>query len=330
MVDKNEFRKEFFAQETLELNQIIPNEAYTHYKMKDSGQVLFETVVDSGLGGEDVEIAFMTDMHINTFNKEDEEDWELMLTKQHRWWNKNGSSIGALDGALKAAQFADISIIGGDTLDFLSRGNMDVVKEHIFDRYPEILMVLGSHELSKHVETGQPDTLSIEDRRNILRNFWIHNMHFEARDVKDKVICVGLDNSMSYYYDGNAALLQEQVDRARKENKIILLFQHEPLSTGVEKDANCRALYSAYMSVANFYDKSLIYAKNRPLKHDDAAMYEVLKNSTDVIKGIFCGHMHSLFYNEIEFDNGKKLPQYTCVGNTYFGYEGVVTRIIVK
>ena len=30
------------------------------------------------------------------------------------------------------------------------------------------------------------------------------------------------------------------------------------------------------------------------------------------------------------FDNGEKLPQYTCVGNAYFGYDGVVTRIFVK
>lgn len=326
----NKELEKFYEQGILEINQIQPNDHFRNYRMKDTEQVIFEVNIDSGLGGEEVNIAMMNDMHINYCDEVDETDEEVMYTKARRWWNANGSSIVPVDNAMDAAQYFDQTVIAGDTMDLLAHGTMELTKKHVFDRDPNVLIPVGSHEFSKQVGTGVSDKMTLDERREIVRKFWIHDIHYATKDVKDKVICVGVDNSAGYYYDGVAEKLQAEVERARKENKIILLFQHEPLSTGVPEDEKCRALYAAYMDVSNFYDKDLIYSKKKPLKHDDEKMYEVLKNSTDVIKGVFAGHLHSLFYNEINFDNGKRLPQYTCVGNTYFGYAGVITRIIVK
>lgn len=329
---KKELRDQFYMQERIPMAQMQPNDVFTHYKLK-TGQVIFETYIDSGLGGEEVEINMMNDMHINYISAEDEDDDEVMLTKKCRWFCANGASLRAVDGAMDVAQYADQTVLAGDTMDFLCKGNLEMVKKHIFDRDPSVLAPIGIHELGKNVQTGKHDRIPLEERFKIVQSHWIHDLLYETRDHKDKVICVAIDNSRSYYLKGVAARLQADVERARKENKIILMFQHEPLATGVPADAVSHPLYDAYRGDRNFYDGVSIFSKNKPMKPGDEEMYEVLKNGTDVIRGIFCGHYHSLFYHEIHFDTDegvKTIPQYTCVGNTYFGMDGVVTRIIVR
>ncbi len=332
-MNKQYEKEKFYSQGIVELNQMRPNPYYRNYKLKETEQVIFEVNIDTDLDGEEVEIAMMNDVHLNYCNEEDEKDEEVMLTKKHRWWNANGTSVVPLIGAMDVAQYADQTVLAGDTLDFLSSGTMELTKKHVFDRDPNVLIAMGGHEFSKHVETGQQNKLPLEERLNILREFWIHDLHYESRVIKDKVICVAIDNSQAKYLEGQAAKLQADVERARKENKIILMFQHEPVCTGVPEDASCAPYLDVYGGKHNYYDGNLIFTKAKEMTRADKEVYEVLKNGADVIRGVFCGHFHSLFYNEITFEteNGvKTIPQYTCLGNTYFGYKGVVTRIFVK
>ena len=84
------------------------------------------------------------------------------------------------------------------------------------------------------------------------------------------------------------------------KGKYILIFQHEPVSTGVPTDESVNPYYDAYNGKRNFYSGPLVFSKAREMKEEDKLMYEVLKESTDVIKGIFCGHFHSLFYQQLE------------------------------
>ena len=333
MVSKESRKKRFYAQGKMALNQIVPNEHFIHYMLPKTGQVIFETTIDSGLGGEEVEIDVMNDLHINYFTKEDEANEELMLTKKCRIWNADGASVPAVIGGMDVAQFADQTVLAGDILDFMSCGTMKMVKKHIFDRDPNVLGAIGCHDFARNVQTGMEDKEPSSVRAGILNDFWIHDIHYTARDVKNKVICVVLDNSLGTYYEGNAQKLKKEVERARKENKIILIFQHEPASTGVESDKDLAPYYDAYMGKRNYYDGELVFSKAKEMTDEDKEMYDVLKESTDVIKGIFCGHFHSLFYNELTFETKegiKTIPQYTCVGNTYFGFKGVVTRVFVK
>ena len=333
MFCKNAKKKRFYSQGKTVLNQIAANDKFDHYMLTKTWQTIFEVNIDSGLGGEEVEIDLMNDMHINYFTKEDETNEDLMVTKRCRWWNADGSCIPAVIGAMDVAQFADQTVIAGDTLDFLSCGTMKMMKKYIFDRDPNVLCAVGSHEFSWHVQTGQVEKTPYSEREQIVKDFWIHDIHYESRDVKDKVICVAIDNSQGKYLDCEVEKLKADVERARKENKIILIFQHEPASTGNENEKKQPTLYEAYIPYANYYDGEFVFSKGREMTDADKAIYEIMKESTDVIKGIFCGHLHSLFYNEVTFETEegiKTIPQYTCVGNTYFAYKGVVTRIFVK
>ncbi len=333
MFCKKTKKKKFYSQGKMLLSQMAPTDKFDHYMLKKTWQAIFEVNIDSGLGGEEVEIAMMNDMHINAFTKEDEKNEDLMRTKACRSWNAEGSSIPSIIGAMDVAQYADQTVIAGDTLDFLSEGTMAIMKKYIFDRDPNVLCAVGSHEFSHLVQCGGIEKMPFDERKKIVQDFWIHDIHYVSKDVKDKVICVILDNAHGHYLDCEVEKLKADVERARKENKIILIFQHEPCSTGVESQQKQPTLYEAYIPRANFYDGNFIFSKGKEMTDADKAIYEIYKNSTDVIKGIFCGHLHSLFYNEITFeteDGIKTIPQYTCVGNTYFAYHGVVTRIFVK
>ena len=68
-----------------------------------------------------------------------------------------------------------------------------------------------------------------------------------------------------------------------------------------------------------------------------AQVYELITQNVDVIKGIFCGHFHSMFYNEVKatYTDGSGvhdavIPQLIAPGNAYLGHAGRVVRIIVK
>ena len=329
-----EFRKKrFYSQGKMLLSQMASTDKLDHYMLPKTMQAIFEVRIDSGLGGEEVEIAMMNDMHINAFTKEDEKNEDLMRTKACRSWNAEGSSIPSIKGAMDVAQFADQTVIAGDTLDFLSEGTKKIMKKYVFDRDPNVLCAVGSHEFSHLVQCGGVEKVPYAERRKEVQDFWIHDIAYATKDVKDKVICVILDNAHGHYLDCEVEKLQADIDRARKENKIILIFQHEPVSTGNPEQQKQPTLYEAYVPKANYYDGEFIFSKNKEMTEADKAIYEIMKNSTDVIKGIFCGHLHSLFYNEVMFeteDGVKIIPQYTCIGNTYFAYKGVVTRIFVK
>lgn len=58
------------------------------------------------------------------------------------------------------------------------------------------------------------------------------------------------------------------------------------------------------------------------------ALYGLITESADVIKGVFCGHQHNIFYTEITAKNGF-IPQYTLTANPYFK-NGTLAKIIVK
>ena len=60
-------------------------------------------------------------------------------------------------------------------------------------------------------------------------------------------------------------------------------------------------------------------------------VYDLIVNSGDVIKGVFCGHNHNNIYTEIMAtspDGGNvKIPQYTVSGN--YAYSNVIQITIL-
>lgn len=330
MSDKN-LNKWFYSQPKQPFKLETEVENLTAYRLSQTGQTVFEFVIDAGLGEKDaVEIAQITDVHLNyTLPEELENDEEIADTKKHRLWLANGQSLPQLCFSLEGSKYSDLTVITGDILDYLSKGAMYLTKKYVFDRYPDVLCTSGGHELTKEMQTGKPDLLSLSERVKILQDFWNGDFYYDKRELGEKVIAVAINNGFGHYLDFQIDKLEQEIINARKQGKIILLFQHEPISTGNADDINVKAFYVAYgnESVYDLYNAPSLIGRVNDVNEVNKRACELISNNADVIKGIFVGHYHSAYYTEISASyekNGKKtaakIPQMLSPGNPYFDF----------
>ena len=287
----------FFSQEREAFNCQNPNEHYNVYRMKTTRQLVCDVEVDSGLGGEPVEIGVTADLHFNFCNMEDRADEELAYTERCRHWLENQKSVVAAVKALELADFCDASVIVGDTLDYLSQGAIYLTKTHIIKKYPEILIALGGHDYTKQMQTGKPDLLPLEQRLNMLREFWPHDIHYTSRDIKDKVIAVVMDNSQSKYLPGQLELLKADIERARSEGKVVVIFEHEPLTPRNPEYVHIYANIEngGARKDINFDESYTVIGDTRFSDPYTLEIYDLITSSADVVKAIVCGHWHTSY-----------------------------------
>ena len=332
-MNKKYAREWFFSQGRIARNDMYPTDKYDIYELPYTGQVVCEVTVDSGLGGDETVIGAVPDLHLNLSDITDAADKEVSYTDTCRIWCKGGDSLPNAFPALQAAALCDQAVILGDTLDYMSHGTLALTKKHIFDRIPEVICVLGGHDITKQMQTGRPDLLPLDERLTLLKEIWTHDIHYYSRTVSDKVICIGLDNGQGRYLHCQIDKLRTDIETARKENKIILIFQHENVSTGNPSDTAVSAIHMHdYKPTCNFYDSEKLIARPSDTDPDTLAVYTLITESADVIKGIFCGHQHNIFYTEIFAKaHGEKavIPQYTLTANPYFK-NGTLAVIKVK
>ena len=311
-----------------------PTDKYDIYELEYTGQVVCEVTINTNLGGDDVVIGAVPDLHLNLSDIADANDPEVSYTDTCRIWCKGGDSLPNAIPSLQAASFCDQAVILGDTLDYISHGTIELTKKHIFNRMPEIICILGGHDITKQMQTGRPNELSLDERLKLIQDAWIHDIHYYSRAVGDKVICVGLDNGQGKYLPSQIEKLKADIEKARKENMIVLIFQHENISTRNPDDISTPGIHKHdYKPFCNFYDAEKLIARPDDTCADTLAVYKLITENADVIKGVFCGHQHNIFYTEIAATtpNGEKtvIPQYTLTANPYFK-NGTVCIINVK
>ena len=337
MENKKAAREWFYSQGKLEVPECGKSDALKVYRLANTGQYIFEIEIDSGIGGEPCEINQITDVHLNYVSVADEDDREVMGTRAVRMWNREGESVKSIINAMNVAQYADQTIITGDVLDYLSNGGIMLMKKHILNRDPEVMVALGGHELTKQMQTGLPDETPFEERIGMLAEIWPHDMYYYAKDIGDKVIAVCIDNSRSQFLDVQTEKLEADIKRAKAEHKIILMFAHEPIATHKYEGA-IPALWGMRGTHADFnFDGEESIGTKANDNEFSKKVYSLITENADVIKGFFCGHRHSAFYTEIKASYKDEkgthetvIPQWVEPGNPYLNHAGIVTRIIVK
>jgi len=327
-------QQKFFSQECMPIKQ---DEFFNFYILKETGQHICEFNLKLGLGGEHVEIAQITDVHLNYCLSDDLEDEEARLTKRCRIWLADGISVTSLNKAMDIASFCDQTVITGDILDYISVGSIMLTKKHIFERNPEIICTLGGHDITKEMQTEQPDKLPLEERLKIVEDFWIHDIYYYSKTIKNKIVVVGLNNGMGRYFTHQVEDLKCEIQKARDEGKYILIFQHEPISTGNPCDTSVEpslVVDGANAPPRDFYNGCIGAPTTTDIPTKE--MYSLITENADVIKGVFCGHYHSAFYTELKATYGGEektqtiIPQVIAVANPYFDHAGSVTRIIIE
>lgn len=332
-------REWFFSQPKEEFRCTCPDSHYDVYKLKSTGQIISEIVIDSGLCLESpFTIGAVADLHFNVCNNADREDEELSYTEKCRIWPEKLKWFAPAVKALEACDFCDAKVILGDVLDYMTQGSADVVKREILAKYPDVMMVLGGHDYTKQMQTKIKDKLPLEERLGFLRAFWPNDIHYDSKVLGDSIIAVLIDNSQSKYLPCQIDKLSADIERARAENKIILVFQHEPIITK-DPEQTCVKAVIANSGARDWVDMGVnptIVGGELCCDEATGAVYDLITKNADVVKGVFAGHWHSQFYADIVASYEKDgeavktvIPQYVISGNPYYPC-GIVNRITVK
>lgn len=336
MNDKEIKKEWFYSQKRLDVSLCEKCEMLKVYRLGYTGQYIFEVEIESGIPGETVEIDQITDIHFNYASLADSEDKEIVKTRKCRLWNGDGESVMSAVKAMDVAEHADQTVITGDTLDYLSRGGILLFKRYITERDPNVMVTLGGHELTKQMQTGESDRTPLDFRYELLESFWPHEMFYFSKSVKDKVLAVCLDNSRGVFHPITEKRLEDDIKKARNNGRIILLFMHEPIKTN-NTDGELRSIWAMSGAPKTFdFGEEAVGAAGHTDEVTDRVC-KLISENADVIKGIFCGHLHSAFYTSVcatyRDENGlhsSKIPQIVTPGNPYLGHSGIVTRIIVR
>lgn len=274
------------------------------YRYGEGGLTVRETVVNSGRGGDAVEIVQITDAHI-AFNILERLNWKTCL---------------------RYAADYDYTVATGDLIEGLHTDLTNFLKNSL-DKNPNTMLVLGNHEWNP--TKGTPEEM--DERYALLQEYWPNDVVYSSAVIKDKVMLIQLDNSQSRFWDSQIPKLQADLKIAREKGYAVLLFYHVPLRTENPEESNVKALLPNNPKVINTYN-----FKSGQLRgsEEDATgqVYDIITNNADVIKGAFCGHLHEDIYTEIvaKTADGKDavIPQHINHAGRYDA--GHVLKITVK
>lgn len=256
------------------------------YIENPEGVFVREIDIDSGCKNENtVRIAMITDAHLNI---ERPEHTKLLVS------------------ALECAASADQIVLCGDNTESVSSdANLALLKETVWDIYPDAITLLGNHEYF------YPFDFSIDALKEKVDRIWPHDPDYYSKLVGGKVLIVTADNARAVEY-GNwtyfftkekCDLLRSDIKYARENGYIILFFCHVGLT---------------------LLDKNIM--ANRE-------MYDIITASADVIKGCFSGHGHEdgkEFLYATDKGGLLKIPYFWLRGCCESDHNGHVLFINVK
>ena len=169
----------------------------------------------------------------------------------------------------------------------------------------------------------------------LAEKFWKHDFYYESRLIKNKVLAVGLFNDLGRFTRIQREKLAADIARARENGWCILLFAHEPLSTGNPQDRNFRAEDAMQVGDKNAFPNNFCDGKlagGEDSDEDTMNMYRLITGSADVIRAFFAGHIHSHIHQEIvaRTPDGTDavIPQYIHSATAYDA--GHLMRITVR
>ncbi|MBR6693641.1 MAG: hypothetical protein IKL62_01670 [Clostridia bacterium] len=295
-----------------------------------------DVIIDANIGDE-VMIAHLPDVHFNYCNLADYDsgDEVVISTGEHRKWLSNGASVPKLRRCLEVSDDADQYVFNGDTLDYLSKGAMELMDKEIWDKIPGAIATIGGHERAKQMQGKVSEVDTIEDRYKILEGYWRHDIYYHSRLVKNKVLVVGYCNDRAYITPDALEKFKADIELCRKNGYVMVMFAHEPVATHNPDHKEFPIDWvmtegDPSGSPWNFCDGFILGGTRG--NETSREFYDILINSADVIKGVFAGHYH----NDMEIPINGKLPDGTDVlipqylGTAVAYGKGHIMRILIK
>ncbi len=306
--------------------------------LTNSGVRMREIHIDSGKNDntEPVEIAVMSDTHFIHYNEEDWKDAELLFTNKTRSWGRGGTHIPYMKKGMELASKYDYFVGTGDIIDFLTRGSLEVLNEFMIQ--PTLgkgMILLGNHDQTKQNETRQSDKVSYADRLAMMQEVYPNDILYTSEVVGD-VMVIGFDNGTYKCTEDQYQKMKADIEKARENGYIVLLFYHIPYAVGGDDpnySASCMASDRNCNTSINYYTGDVIGGPEDNLDAPTQAVYDLIKNNGDIIKGMICGHEHEDMYTEFNAftPDGEPviIPQHIMTSNAYFK-NGNMCKITIK
>lgn len=292
------------------------------YREDISGIMVREADIYTGHDGPMIKIGIVSDTHFNYCNNRDFEENHptVMSSFANRKWLANGKNVEKTAKCLKYISDCDQMVVLGDILDYLTHGAIELTKKNIFEKYPNIIACVGNHDAVRKMEGTVDETDSLEERRNVLRSFWVHDIDYYSKIIDGRVMLIQMDNaSREGFVESQITSLKADLSLARERGLAVLLFFHNPISINNPATTVTMPIRRNDGGVANF--NSISYLIGPKSKGASLAGYELIINNADIIHAVFCGHMHSDYYTEIYAKTAdgrdKKIPQYITTGTAY-------------
>lgn len=296
----------------------------------ENGPMMREVTVKSKKRGmKPLEIIQFSDPHFNYCNEKDfaEANPALMSTHKNRLWHANGDSVDVVNRSFAYAAMSDQTIVTGDILDYLSYGGQELTQKYLFWRDPNMLAALGGHEVTREMQGVVEDTTTPESRYDILKRFWCNDIFYESKLLGGRAIAVVMDNgSTGKYTEEQFNRLKSDIMFARENDLILLIFQHEPICTVNPAETNVEFIRPNDPGCSrNFFKNHIGGEYTEFVLKDECTMKtcKLIRQSSDVIKGLFCGHLHSDLYTEVigidqsGMPDGTIIPQYILTATVY-------------
>ena len=316
------------------LPNVTPNRV--SYKTLPSLVVRRDLTINAGIG-EKVVISQLTDVHLSYYNEEDLKDPVLKECHDVYDWRKDNATLPNLQNTLKqAAKDSDLIVITGDLYNYHSQGNMDTLKEHVFDKYDNVIATLGNHDVDRQSDDCTlEDPVSYDELRASIAAEWCNDITYTSQIIKDKVMVIALDNGTSHFLSEQVPLMTADLQKARENGYVVLVFYHYPLLTGDPADDATYADSKYSSKKPEFTAKLGTNTSELVGPHStgaDKEIYDLITNNGDIIYGAFCGHVHGDFYVEIHAKTAAgeevMIPQYLIQSVAYD--EGHYLKITIE
>ena len=301
------------------------------YSKDFSNNVVVRTLtITTGWGGESVLIGQATDLHINYCNSNDLKDPVLYSTYQNRNWLKNGASLPNVTRCMETLKKSDLVVITGDLYDYYSEGIVQKANEYVFSKYDNVVASIGNHEVVQQMQGTVPESKTLEERRSLVQASWCNDIQYASYVIKNKVMAVLLDNSDGLFHEEQYARFKADLEKARNNGYIVLVFYHIAMNTGNPACAMVNEL-TGNGEVGYFNEVPIFPGYSGSTSEGDRKVADLIRQNGDIIKGCFCGHNHGDYYSEIiaTTPSGQNtiIPQYLLDGGAYD--HGHVLKIIV-
>lgn len=307
----------------------------------NEGLCIRDVTLNLGLG-EEIIIGQLSDIHFNFCNEEDflEADPVVMSTYEYREWNRGATTVPKARRCFEFLNDVDFMVINGDTMDYLSHGAMELTKTEIFNKYSNCIATIGGHESARRMQGKVDENTTLEERLKIVQSVWPHDIYYVSRLVKNKVLVAGFYNNQATCPKVVYEKLKADIALARKNGYVILLFAHETFATRNPEHSNVTEADVLQAGDTSGFPKDFYSGETRGNKmvgnancdETTKAVYELIINNADVIKGVFAGHLHNNMYLEIlaKTADGKEavIPQYVHTATAY--NKGHLMRICIK